>query len=368
MSKITTRNLFRYKKRIIMTILGVSGCTALLLTGFGLNDSINIISKIQYENIIKYDEMVTLKNNITSVDEKIETLLEENNINDYTLINQNTYTYTYDNKEETVYLIVPENKSDINKYIDLTSINDDEEAGLSDNGVVITSQMAEQLNVTIGENISIRNSDNELFLLRVDDIVYNYVSHYIYITANYYQSIFNQEIEYNNILLKGNIDDSINLEEYDIYLITETSEIVDTFDDLIKNINKLIVLIIVCASLLAFAVLYNLTIINVTERKREIATFKVLGFNSKEIFVFIYRETFMLTVIGSLLGLILGVFLHKYVIYTAQTGNILFLYNIEWYSYLLSLIITIILSLIVQLIINKTIKKIDMIDSLKYTE
>lgn len=368
MSKITTRNLFRYKKRIIMTILGVSGCTALLLTGFGLNDSINIISKIQYENIIKYDEMVTLKNNITSVDEKIETLLEENNINDYTLINQNTYTYTYDNKEETVYLIVPENKSDINKYIDLTSINDDEEAELSDNGVVITSQMAEQLNVTIGENISIRNSDNELFLLRVDDIVYNYVSHYIYITPNYYQSIFNQEIEYNNILLKGNIDDSINLEEYDIYLITETSEIVDTFDDLIKNINKLIVLIIVCASLLAFAVLYNLTIINVTERKREIATFKVLGFNSKEIFVFIYRETFMLTVIGSLLGLILGVFLHKYVIYTAQTGNILFLYNIKWYSYLLSLIITIILSLIVQLIINKTIKKIDMIDSLKYTE
>lgn len=368
MSKITTRNLFRYKKRIIMTILGVSGCTALLLTGFGLNDSINIISKIQYEDIIKYDEMVTLKNNITSVDEKIETLLEENNINEYTLINQNTYTYTYDNKEETVYLIVPKNKDDINKYIDLTSINDEEEAELSDNGVVITSQMAEQLNVTTGENISIRNSDNELFLLRVDDIVYNYVSHYIYISPNYYQSIFNQEIEYNNILLKGNIDDSINLEEYDIHLITETSEIVDTFDDLIKNINKLIVLIIVCASLLAFAVLYNLTIINVTERKREIATFKVLGFNSKEIFVFIYRETFMLTVIGSLLGLILGVFLHKYVIYTAQTGSVLFLYNIEWYSYLLSLIITVILSLIVQLIINKTIKKIDMIDSLKYTE
>ena len=368
MSKITTRNLFRYKKRIIMTILGVSGCTALLLTGFGLNDSINIISKIQYEDIIKYDEMVTLKNNITSVDEKIETLLEENNINEYTLINQNTYTYTYDNKEETVYLIVPKNKDDINKYIDLTSINDEEEAELSDNGVVITSQMAEQLNVTTGENISIRNSDNELFLLRVDDIVYNYVSHYIYISPNYYQSIFNQEIEYNNILLKGNIDDSLNLEEYDIHLITETSEIVDTFDDLIKNINKLIVLIIVCASLLAFAVLYNLTIINVTERKREIATFKVLGFNSKEIFVFIYRETFMLTVIGSLLGLILGVFLHKYVIYTAQTGSVLFLYNIEWYSYLLSLIITVILSLIVQLIINKTIKKIDMIDSLKYTE
>ena len=153
-----------------------------------------------------------------------------------------------------------------------------------------------------------------------------------------------------------------------MYLITKTSEIKDTFDDLIKNINKLIVLVIVCASLLAFAVLYNLTIINVTERKREIATFKVLGFNSIEIFIFIYRETFVLTIFGSLLGLILGVFLHRFVIYTAQTGSVLFLYNIEWYSYIISVIITVILSLIVQLIINKTIKKIDMIDSLKYVE
>ena len=368
MSKITTRNLFRYKKRIIMTILGVSGCTALLLTGFGLNDSINIISKIQYEDIIKYDEMITLKNNVKTLDEKIENLFMQNNITEHLLINQNTYTYKHDEKEETLYLIVPENVNELNNYISLTSTNDEKQVHLSDNGVTITSQMAEQLNLNVGENISIRNSDNELIIMRVENIVYNYVSHYIYMSPGYYETVFNTLPEYNNILLNGNINDNINLNDYNIYSITKTSEIVETFDDLIKNINKLIVMIIVCASLLAFAVLYNLTIINVTERKREIATFKVLGFNSKEIFVFIYRETFVLTIFGALFGLILGIFLHKYVIYTAQTGNILFLYNIEWYSYVISVIITVILSLIVQLIINRAIKKIDMIDSLKYVE
>ena len=368
MTKITTRNLFRYKKRIIMTILGVSGCTALLLTGFGLNDSINIISKIQYQDIIKYDEMITLKDEVETIDEKMENLFNQDNISNYLLINQNTYTYKYDGKEETVYLIVPNNTNEINNYISLKSIDSEKEVTLSDDGVTITSQMADQLNVDVGENISIRNSDNELIIMRVDNIVYNYVSHYIYISPEYYEKIFKSMPEYNNILINANLNENIELGEYNIYTITKTSEIIETFDDLIKNINKLIVLVIVCASLLAFSVLYNLTIINVTERKREIATFKVLGFNSKEIFVFIYRETFVLTLFGSMLGLILGVFLHKFVIYTAQTGNILFLYNIEWYSYIISAIITIILSLIVQLIINKTIKKIDMIDSLKYVE
>ena len=368
MSKITTRNLFRYKKRIIMTILGVSGCTALLLTGFGLNDSINIISKIQYQDIIKYDEMITLIDEVETIDEKMENLFNQDNISNYLLINQNTYTYKYDGKEETVYLIVPNNVNELNNYISLKSTETEEEVTLSDDGVTITSQMADQLNVDVGENISIRNSDNELIIMRVDNIIYNYVSHYIYISPNYYEKIFNIEPKYNNILINGNITSDIELEDYNMYLITKTSEIEDTFDDLIKNINELIVLVIVCASLLAFAVLYNLTIINVTERKREIATFKVLGFNSIEIFIFIYRETFVLTIFGSLLGLILGVFLHRFVIYTAQTGSVLFLYNIEWYSYVISVIITVILSLIVQLIINKTIKKIDMIDSLKYVE
>ena len=312
--------------------------------------------------------MITLKNNVKTLDEKIENLFMQNNITEHLLINQNTYTYKHDEKEETLYLIVPENVNELNNYISLTSTNDEKQVHLSDNGVTITSQMAEQLNLNVGENISIRNSDNELIIMRVENIVYNYVSHYIYMSPDYYETVFNTLPEYNNILLNGNINDNINLNDYNIYLITKTSEIVETFDDLIKNINKLIVMIIVCASLLAFAVLYNLTIINVTERKREIATFKVLGFNSKEIFVFIYRETFVLTIFGALFGLILGIFLHKYVIYTAQTGNILFLYNIEWYSYVISVIITVILSLIVQLIINRAIKKIDMIDSLKYVE
>jgi len=367
MNKITIRNLFRYKKRIIMTVLGVAGCTALLLTGFGLNDSINIISQVQYNDIIKYDSTIVLKEEIDDMPTKIQDLLKENNIDEYLLINQNTYTYSYDDKEETVYLIVPNNTKEINKYVYLENL-DKKETKLNDDGAIISNQMAEQLGVSRGDSITIKNSDKKEYTIQIEDIVYNYVSHYIYMTPHYYEKIFDNKINYNNIIINGKIPNETNLSDYNIYMINETKDIVSTFDTLIKSINSIIILIIICACLLAFAVLYNLTIINVNERKREIATFKVLGFNDREIFVFIYRETFMLTILGILLGLVFGIFLHRYIIATAQTGNIQFMYNIRWYSYILSALITIIFSLFVQLLINRTLRKIDMIDSLKSVE
>lgn len=367
MSKVTIRNLFRYKKRIIMTVLGVAGCTALLLTGFGLNDSINIISEVQYNDIIKYDSTIVLKEEVNEIPLKIQDLLKDNQIDEYLLINQNTYTYSYLDKEETVNLIVPSNIEEIDKYVYLENL-DKKETKLNSDGAIISNQMAEQLGAKIGDTIVIENSDKKEYKIKIADIVYNYVSHYIYMTPQYYEKVFESKINYNSIIINGTIPDKINLNDYNIYMINETEDIVSTFDNLIKSVNNIIILIIICASLLAFAVLYNLTIINVNERKREIATFKVLGFNDREIFVFIYRETFMLTVLGILLGLIFGVFLHRYVIATAQTGNIQFMYNIRWYSYILSALITILFSLLVQLLINRTLRKIDMIDSLKSVE
>lgn len=228
--------------------------------------------------------------------------------------------------------------------------------------------MAEQLQVTKNDFIKIRNSDNELFIFQVKDVVENYVGHYIYISSTYYEEVFKKEVKYNNIVTNKEIKSSIELNDYDIYAINNTKDIIETFDTFIKSINNLIILIIVCACLLVFAVIYNLTIINVNERKREIATFKVLGFINFEIFIFIYRETFILTIIGILLGFGLGIFLHHFVVATAQTGSVQFLYNIFWYSYIFSAIITIVFSLLVQLLINRTIKNIDMIDSLKSVE
>ncbi len=368
MWKITIRNLLRYKKRIIMTVLGVAGCTALLLTGMGLNDSMNTISKLQYENIIKYDSMFILDEEESDLSKDLTTLFNENNVKNPLLINQNAYTYTYNNKIGDVYLVIPSDEEKFYDYINLKSIISNKKASIEDNGVIITEQLSKQLNASKGDIISIRNSNNELYFLYVTDVVENYVSHYIYMNKEYYKETFKKGITYNSIIANGKIDKSIPLTEHNILMVNYTDDIVGTFDSFVSGLNKIIIMILICAGILAFVVLYNLTIINVSERKREIATFKVLGFTDKEISTFIYRESFVLTILGILLGLILGVFLHRFVITTAQTDNIMFLKNIKWLSYLISAITTIIFSLVVQLIINRVLKKIDMIESLKSVE
>lgn len=183
----------------------------------------------------------------------------------------------------------------------------------------------------------------------------------------YYEEIFNKKIDYNSIIANGKLD-NIQISDYGIITINYTDEIIKQFDSLIKSLNQIIVMIIVFASFLAFIVLYNLTIINVSERKREIATLKVLGFYDKEVYRFIYKETLILTVIGTCIGLFLGTYLHDFVMKTAETDNIVFLRYIKDTSFLISGIITLIFSLIVQIIINKSIKNINMIDSLKSVE
>lgn len=368
MWKITIRNLLRYKKRIIMTVLGVAGCTALLLTGMGLNDSINNISKLQYEGIFKYDSMFILGEDELNVSDNISNLFKENNVSNPLLINQSAFTYTYNNKIGDVYVIVPSDEEQFYKYINLKSTKTNKNTTLNDNGVIITEQLSEQLNVSEGDIISVRNSDKELYFLYVTDIVENYVSHYIYMNKEYYNKIFNKDISYNTILADGKIDNSVALTDYNILTVNYTDDIVGTFDNFVVGLNKIIILILVCAAILAFIVLYNLTIINVSERKREIATLKVLGFTDNEISVFVYRESFVLTILGIVFGLILGIFLHKFVILTAQTDNIMFLKDIKWLSYVLSTAVTIVFSFIVQIIINGVLKKIDMIESLKSVE
>lgn len=368
MGKTTIRNLFRYKQRIIMTILGVAGCTALLVAGMGINDSINNISRLQYNEIIKYDSMYILKNDMTDMSNGLMNLFKKNEIVNPLLINQNAYTFSFDNKTEDVYVIVPSDIVNFNNYVNLTSSITDKKISLIDNGAIVTKQLADHLKVKKGDSISIRNSDNELFVLYVSDITYNYISHYIYISENYYQEVFDKKITYNSIIANGQIDKNVKLSDYGILVINYTSDIVKTLDSFIAGLNKIIIMIVVFACFLAFVVLYNLTIINVSERKREMATFKVLGFYDNEISIFVYRETLILTIVGILLGLLGGVYLHQFIMNTAETDNIVFLRTINIASYLLAALITILFSVIVQLIINRTLKKIDMIDSLKSVE
>ncbi len=366
--KTTIRNLFRYKKRIIMTILGVSGCTSLLIAGMGINDSINTVSKLQYQNIIKYDAMYILKKDTKQISNILTELFYENEIVNPLLINQNNYTFSFDNKTEDVYLVTPSDVINFNNYVNLTSTVTNKKISIPATGAIVTKQLADHLKVKIGDSISIRNSDNELFILHVSDITYNYVSHYIYIGEEYYKEIFEKDITYNSIIANGNVDSNIKLSDYDILMINYTSDIIKSFDSFVSGLNKIIIMIVIFACFLAFIVLYNLTIINVSERKREIATFKVLGFYDREISIFVYRETLFLTVIGIIFGLIFGGYLHQFIMSTAETDNIVFLRKINILSYLLSALITIIFSIIVQLIINRSLRNIDMIDSLKSME
>ena len=351
-----------------MTVLGVAGCTALLTAGMGLNDSINTISKLQYEDIIKYDAMYILKDDVTKMEPSLLNIFEQNEVVNPLLINQNAFSFSFNNKTEDVYVVVPSSTTDFNNYVNLKSTVTDKKISVNNDGAIITKQLADLLNVKIGDSIVIRNSDNELFMIYISDITINYVSHYIYISKEYYEEVFKKDITYNSIIASGKIAESVNLSDYGLLTVNYTDDIIESFNSFVKGLNKIIIMIVIFASFLAFIVLYNLTIINVSERKREIATFKVLGFYDGEVAKYVYRETLILTIVGTIFGLLGGIYLHRFVIYTAQTDNILFLTKITPISFILAAVITLLFSGIVQLIINKTLKKIDMIDSLKIAE
>lgn len=371
--KVTARNMFRYKKRITMTILGVVGSTALLLTGFGLRDSISSLADLQYGKINHYDALFVFQNNFTSIDEEVTNRLASDNIEGYMPIYQASYTFEAKDLTHDTYLIVISDPDNLDDFITLNSKVNDEFA-FPEDGVAISEKMATLLNVDIGDFIKLRNSNNELVVLPVSEIVENYTLHYVYMNEETYVKYFETDLEYNMIM--ANLDESINhdtlaKEWMDAGLISTinfTEDNILVFDNMVGGLNLIVLLIIGASCALAFIVLYNLTTINIAERIREISTLKVLGFYDKEVSSYVYRETLFLTIIGILLGLVAGIFLHMYVINVAETDNILFLHDILWPSYIYSFLIIIFFTIIVQIITNQRLKKIDMVESLKSVE
>ena len=371
--KVTARNMFRYKKRIIMTVLGVVGSTALLLTGFGLRDSISGLADLQYGKINHYDALLVFQNSYQSLDSNILNELESTNITEYKPIYQASFTFEAKNLSHDVYLIVLSNPEEIDKFITFNSkVN--EEFNFPSDGVIISEKMASLLDVKIGDFIKIRNSNNELVVLPVSEIVENYTMHYVYMNEETYEKYFETDLEYNMIM--ANLDDEANHDELAnswmgtglISTINFTEDNIEVFDNMVGGLNLIVLLIIGASCALAFIVLYNLTTINIAERIREISTLKVLGFYDKEVSSYVYRETLFLTIFGIILGLVAGIFLHMYVINVAETDNILFLHNILWPSYIYSFLIIIFFTIIVQIITNRRLKKIDMVESLKSVE
>ena len=376
--KVTARNIFRYKKRFLMTIIGVMGCTALILTGFGIRDAISKMIPSQYGEIFKYNLQVSLKDNITKkqIEDEDNFVKNVQGISETIKINLQSIDITSIENTQNIQLIVPEDTEKFRNFVSLKSRTKKNESYILDNeGVIITEKLAKLLNIKVGDAIKIKNNDDIEVETRVSHITENYLMHYIYMSKDLYESLYNEEFKANTIY--ANISDLNRENEIGeeilhandlITGIVLTSSTENVFSEVMENMNFVVWILIVSAGLLAFVVLYNLANTNISERIRELATIKVLGFYDREVYDYISKETRILTVIGMILGLFAGYFLTMFIIKTCELDLMMFSRSINSISFVYALIITVVFSVIVEIATYFALKKIDMIESLKSIE
>lgn len=376
--KVTIRNIFRYKKRFLMTIIGICGCTALILTGFGLKDSISAILPNQYEKVFKYDFQVTLKSSLD--DNQKEDVINE--LTDNSGINKVVETYMVagtainEDKQEDIQIVVPDNTEELKEVINFYDVKTDKAMELKTDEVIVSDKLVELLDVEEGDTIKLEGIDDTTKEVKVSNITENYISHYVYMSKDLYNSLYEEEYKANVLLVKDNDltkeqEEEISSELLDggkVSGVSLNETIMTTLDETLSSLNYVVVILIISAGLLAFVVLYNLSNVNISERIRELATIKVLGFYDKEVYNYISRETVLLTIIGIALGLVAGYFLNYYIIGTCEINMLRFAKVIHPLSYLYAILITVAFTLIVNAITYFALKKIDMISSLKSVE
>lgn len=374
--KVTLRNIFRYKKRFLMTVLGISGCTALILTGFGIRDSIQMIVDVQFGELNKYSMTASYDSDEKTEDvEYLKSLISnEKGVKEIGMFHNQNAKVMINNKEKEVTVVIPENKNTFKNFIDLRDRKSHTPIKLDNKGIVISEKAARNLDAKVGDKVKILNENDVSADAVISGITENYVNHYIYMTNDYYKALFNRNADSNRVY--GVLDDSVTLAQEDKMAskiidstcangTVFTTGIKDGFSDTIKSLNYVVLLMIVSAGALAFVVLYNLSNVNISERIREIATIKVLGFYDKEVSAYIYRENVILTLIGAVVGLGLGVILHQFIMVTVEVENMMFGRLINPLSYAAAFVLTIVMGTIVNLVMNKKLKKVEMVESLK---
>lgn len=362
--KVTVRNVFRYKKRFLMTIIGIAGCTGLILAGFGLKDCIVKMVPHQYEEIFSYQAKIALNEEKTN--ETINKIKENKKIKDILEVQEEAVTIDNKDTNQSVTLVIP--KEDSDGFIKLQDRKTNEHYNLN-NGIIITEKLANLLEVE--ENDVLKFTGTDKYEKKIAHITENYLFHYIYLPKSEYQ-----EDEYNTVLVKTKNMTEKEEKEFASKLkeipgvssITFTSSTRHIFDDTMDNFAYVSLILIVSAGALAFVVLYNLSSVNISERRRELATIKVLGFYDKEVYQYINRENTILTLIGILLGLGIGNILTMYIIKTCEIDMLMFDTTIAWPSYLYAILITMSFAILVNIILYFSLKKIDMIESLKSIE
>jgi putative ABC transport system permease protein len=374
--KVTARNIFRYKQRLFMTVIGIAACTGLMITGFGLKEGIIGATEAQFSKIYRYDMQGTLSK---SVDETKKNEIKEKALKD-TNVKSILFTYSKNasakienSKSQDAYVVVPEDREAFNSYINLNI--KDKELKLEDDGVILTEKLSKIINKKAGDTMEITLND-KVIQAKVSAVTEHYIQHYIYMSPAYYEKLTGSTITFNSFygLLNSKLEADENNTSSTLKSINSINSVgfknnvhVD-YNKSIDSINTVVLVLIVSAGVLAFVVIYNLTNINITERRRELATIKLLGFYNHELAAYIYRENMILTVIGSLSGILMGMLLNKFVLYAAETNVIKFLQRISPIYFLYSVLLTILFSVIVNLAMYKRFDKIDMIESLKSAE
>lgn len=378
LNKVCARNIFRYKKRFLMTVIGVAGCTALLLTGYGIRDSIRAIVNVQFGELYHYDMTVSLDKNLRdkTYDKIINTVSNEADVEDYMMVNYSNIKVSNNETKKEAILFTPKDLTEFKDFITLRKRSNKEAINLTDDGVVLNEKLAKQLGVKVGDNVNLTNGDddtNKKYEVKVIGITEQYIYHYIYITPGLYKQLFGEEPQFNDIIAKINdktkegenklATDLINNDE--IVSVSFNTSLKANFNDTIKSLNLVIIVMIISAGALAFVVLYNLTNVNISERIREIATIKVLGFYNNEVASYVYKENTLLTFIGMLVGLVLGVLLHRYIMVTVELDNIMFGRTIHFISYVWAAILTMMFGTLVNFVMYFKLKNVPMVESLK---
>ncbi|SHI19785.1 putative ABC transport system permease protein [Sporobacter termitidis DSM 10068] len=372
-AKVSARNIFRYKKRLVMTLLGIAGCTALIVTGFGLRDSITDIADIQFGRIFHYNLLAYLPDG-AGEDAASVVLKDSAGVTDYLFEQSTAADFTAGSGTVDGQVIVPDDPDRLGDFVRLAHRADGRAVALTDDGAVITEKMAELLNLHPGDTFTVE-ADGK-YNVKVADIVENYVYHYVYMTPGYYKEVFGRDEKANQafIRLKEDTDSAADqvsseiLKDGGVAYVSHFTSVAKTFRDSMNSVNAVVVIILVSAALLAFVVLYNLTNINITERTRELATIKVLGFYDREVSWYIVRENMILTVIGAALGLVGGKFLHAWLVRTVELSFVMFGRTPKPSSYILAALLTFLFAVAVNFIGQRHIKRINMVESLKTNE
>ena len=375
--KSSLRNLFRYKKRLFMTVFGIAGSMALMLVGYGVQDSISDIVNLQYKNLQHYDGTIIADDDAAETDkEALAKELDQNSkLDHYTKIQLSKLTAPNGKSDLSVYVYVPEDLKNFKKDVTLRNRITKEQYELTDEGAAVSEKTAALLDLKAGDELILKKDDRE-YRTKIAVITENYAGHYVYMTPKVYEEVFGEEPDYEDIVfsVKDEYKDQTEeigqkiMESPAVLSISYTASTMEMVNRMLSTLGMVVVVLIVSAGMLAFVVLYNLNNINITERQRELATLKVLGFFDKEVSQYVLRENIILTAVGILFGAVFGIDLHRYIIVTVEVDAVMFGRNIRPVSFVYCALLTCVFSAIVNLFMHKKLKKINMVESLKSVE